>query len=222
MAAAVHVPLWIDLAAVAVGAMQGGAFAARSHERNEFDLLGVAVFALAIGLGGGILRDVLLDVVPAALRDDRYLVTALLAGLAGMLAADHIPRLGLAWEALDAVVVGLFVVVGCLKASQSADVTAGATILLGAITGVGGSVLRDLLAQQPVALVQRTTPYALVAILGAAMFVALDEAGARSAVCGAACLAVVFVVRLVAVARGWRSPAPRVASSRAVNSRAGR
>jgi uncharacterized membrane protein YeiH len=215
MGTAVHVPLWIDLVAVAVGAMQGGAFATRAHERNEFDVLGVAVFALAIGLGGGILRDVLLDVVPAALRDDRYLVTALVAGLAGMLAADHIPRLGLVWEALDAVVVGLFVVVGCLKATQAAEVTAGATILLGAITGVGGSVLRDLLAQQPVQLVQRTTPYALVAILGAATFVALDEAGARSAVCGAACLAVVFVVRLVAVARGWRSPAPRVASSRA-------
>lgn len=216
MATGVHVPLWIDLAAVAVGAAQGGAFAVRANdERNQFDVLGVAVFALAIGLGGGIVRDVLLNVVPAALRDDRYLVVALVAGAAGMLAAEMIPRLGWWWEALDAVVVGLFVVVGCLKASQDADVTAGATILLGAVTGVGGSVLRDLLAQRPVQLVQRTTPYALVALIGAAAFVALDEAGARSALSGGACLVVVFVVRMLALARGWQSPGPRPISPRA-------
>jgi uncharacterized membrane protein YeiH len=214
--AAVHVPLWVDLAAVGVGAMQGGAFATRAGDRrNEFDVLGVAVFALAIGLGGGIVRDLLLGVVPASLQDDRYLVVALVAGALGMLAAEQIPRLGWWWEALDAAVVGLFVVVGCLKASQVGDVSVGATVLLGAITGVGGSVLRDVLAQRPVALVQRTTPYALVAILGAAAFVVLDQAGARRAVCGAACLLLVFLVRMLALARGWESPAPRAASSRA-------
>jgi uncharacterized membrane protein YeiH len=205
---AAHVPLWIDLAAVAVGAMQGGAFATVARdERNDFDVLGVAVFAIVVGLGGGIVRDVLLGQAPAALQDDRYLGVALAAGLVGMLASEAIPRLGVAWDALDAAVVGLFVVVGALKA-QDTDVTAGATILLGTVTGVGGSVLRDLLAQQPVHLVQRSTPYALVAILGAATFVVLEQLGASDTLSSAACLVVVFVVRMLALARGWRSPAP--------------
>jgi uncharacterized membrane protein YeiH len=205
---AAHVPLWIDLAAVAVGGMQGGAFATLARdERNDFDVLGVAVFAIVIGLGGGIVRDVLLGTPPAALQDDRYLAVALAAGVLGMLVADVVPRLGWAWDALDAAVVGLFVVVGALKA-QDTEVTAGATILLATITGVGGSVIRDVLAQRPVQLVQRSTPYALVAILGAATFVALEHVGARDVTASVCCLAVVFVVRMVALARDWRSPAP--------------
>jgi uncharacterized membrane protein YeiH len=212
-ATAAHVPLWIDLAAVAVGGMQGGAFPTMARdERNDFDVLGVAVFALVVGLGGGIVRDVLLGQVPAALRDDTYLAVALVAGLVGMLVSEAIPRLGVAWDALDAAVVGLFVVVGALK-TQDAGLSRGAIVLLGAITGVGGSVLRDILAQQPVHLVQRTTPYALVAILGAVTFVALEEAGTSDAVAAGACLAVVFVVRMVALARGWQSPGPVVGSA---------
>jgi uncharacterized membrane protein YeiH len=207
---AAHVPLWIDLAAVAVGGMQGGAFPTTARdERNDFDLLGVAVFAIVVGLGGGIVRDVLLNQVPAALRDDTYMLVALAGGVVGMLAAELIPRLGWAWDALDAAVVGLFVVVGALK-TQSTDLGAGATILLGAMTGVGGSVLRDVLAQQPVHLVQRSTPYALVAILGAVTFVLLEKAGASDVTSSIACLVVVFVVRMIALHRGWQSPAPLV------------
>jgi uncharacterized membrane protein YeiH len=212
-ASAAHVPLWIDLSAVAVGGMQGGAFPTLARdERNDFDLLGVAVFALVVGLGGGIVRDVLLGQVPAALRDDTYLVVALGAGLVGMLASEAIPRLGGAWDALDAAVVGLFVVVGALK-TQDAGLSTGAVVLLGAITGVGGSVVRDVLAQQPVHLVQRSTPYALVAILGAATFVVLEKLGAGNATSSVACLVVVFVVRMVALHRGWQSPAPVVGSA---------
>jgi uncharacterized membrane protein YeiH len=205
---AAHVPLWLDLAAVAVGGMQGGAFATLAKdERNDFDLLGVAVFALVVGLGGGIVRDVLLGQVPAALQDDRYLGIALGAGLVGMLLGEAIGRVGRPVEALDAAVVGLFVVVGALK-TQDAGLTSGATILLGTVTGVGGAVLRDLLAQQPVHLVQRSTPYALVAILGATTFVVLEQLGLSDAASSVACLVVVFVVRMLALARGWQSPGP--------------
>lgn len=203
-----QVPLWIDLAAVAFGGMQGGVFGTAGHdERNDFDLLGVAVFAIVMGLGGGVIRDVLLGQVPAALRDDTYLVVGVLAGFAGMLLAEVAGRLRWTFDALDAVVVGLFVVVGALK-TQDAGLQGGAIIVLGATTGIGGGVLRDLLAQRPVLLVQRSTPYALVALLGAAAFVALDTAGAPWQVAAGACLAVVFAVRMLALARGWRSPAP--------------
>jgi uncharacterized membrane protein YeiH len=213
-ASAAYVPLWVDLAAVAVGGMQGGAFAALARdERNDFDLLGVAVFALAVGLGGGIVRDVLLGQVPAALRHDAYLGVALAAGLAGMLISGMTSRLGPAWDALDAAVVGLFVVAGALK-TQDAGLSSGAAVLLGATTGIGGSVIRDILAQQPVHLVQRSTPYALVALLGAVTVVGLEKLGAGNAVASISCLVVVFVFRMTAVHRGWQSPGPVVAGIR--------
>jgi uncharacterized membrane protein YeiH len=126
-----------------------------------------------------------------------------------MLLGEFITRPRLPLHALDALVVGLFVVVGALK-TQDAGLPGGATILLGTITGVGGGVLRDLVAQQPVALVQRTTPYALVALLGAITFVAVDATGAGSVLAAVGCLAVVSAVRLLALQRGWQSPAPVV------------
>ena len=202
-----QVPLWIDLSAVAFGAMQGGAFGTRASDERNFDILAVAVFALVIGLGGGVVRDVLLNQTPAALREDGYLLVALLAGLAGMLLADVFARFRWTVDTLDAAVVGLFVVVGALK-TRDAGLPGGAIILLGTITGVGGGVIRDLLAQRPVELVQRTTPYALVALLGAVAFVALDTLGAGAVPASLACLTVVVVVRLLALARGWQSPAP--------------
>lgn len=214
MAEPAQVPLWIDLAAVAFGAGQGGVFAATGRdERNDFDILGVAVFALVMGLGGGVIRDVMLNQVPAALRETSYLVVAVLAGFAGMFVAEHVGRLRRSFAALDALVVGLFVIVGALK-TQDAGLPGGAIIVLGATTGIGGGVLRDLLARRPVLLVQRSTPYALVALLGAAAFVAFDTVGASRVTSALACLAVVFAVRMLALARGWRSPAPIVGARR--------
>lgn len=214
MAEPAQIPLWIDLAAVAFGAGQGGAFVALGRdERNDFDILGVAVFALVMGLGGGVIRDVLLNQVPAALRDTTYLLVAIAGGFTGMFVADHVGRFRWTFDALDALVVGLFVIVGALK-THDAGLPGGAVILLGATTGVGGGVLRDLLARRPVLLVQRSTPYAMVALLGAAAFVACDWLGAGRVLAAAACLVVVFAVRLLALVRGWRSPAPIVGARR--------
>jgi len=166
-----------------------------------------------MGLGGGVIRDVMLGQVPAALRDDTYLLVAVAAGFAGMFVADHVGRLRWTFDALDALVVGLFVIVGALK-THDAGLPGGAIIVLGALTGVGGGVLRDLLARRPVLLVQRSTPYALVALAGAAAFVAFDTVGASRFVAAAACLVVVFALRMLALTRGWRSPAPIVGARR--------
>ena len=104
-------------------------------------------------------------------------------------------------------------IVGALKTEQ-AGLPGGAVIVLGATTGVGGGVIRDLLARRPVLLVQRSTPYALVALAGAGAFVALGTVGASEEIASVACLVVVFALRMLALARGWRSPAPIVGARR--------
>ena len=207
MDTAVHIPLWIDLAAVAVGAAQGASFTVAEDDRNEFDILAGIVFAVAVGLGGGLVRDMLLNVRPAALQTDWYLVTAVLAGIAGMVTAHLIHRLRLFVDVLDAAALGLFVVVGVAKAND-AGIGPSAQVLLGTITGVGGGVMRDLLAGRPVQLVQRTVPYALIAVLGSSGFVVVVLLGGSPLAGAIVAFVLVLALRVVAVMIGWRTPPP--------------
>ncbi|WP_068278865.1 trimeric intracellular cation channel family protein [Aldersonia kunmingensis] len=207
--ASVQIPLWIDLAAVAVGAIQGASFAAAEDERVEYDVLAGFVFAVVVGLGGGILRDVLLNIVPAALQNGWYLITAVAAGAVGMLLGYVVHRLRTFVDVLDAAALGLFVVVGVVKAHDF-GLGSSAAVLLGTITGVGGGMLRDLLAARPVQVVQRTAPYAVVALAGASLFELLTALGVSVPASATATFVFVLTARIVALATGWRTPPPPV------------
>lgn len=109
------IPLWLDLTAVAIGAIQGAMFAGRFTDRR-FDLLGIAFIGITVGLGGGLLRDILLDGVPAALQSNWYLPVSAAAALLGMLLQSLFNRLGPLIITLDAVTIGLFGALGTSKA----------------------------------------------------------------------------------------------------------
>ncbi|MCX5044940.1 TRIC cation channel family protein [Aldersonia sp. NBC_00410] len=212
--ASVQIPLWIDLAAVGVGAVQGASFAAVEDERVEYDVLAGFVFAIVVGLGGGILRDVLLNIVPAALANGWYLITAVIAAVAGMVLAYVVHRQQLLVNVLDAAALGLFVVVGVVKA-HDADLGVSAGILLGTITGVGGGMLRDLLAARPVEVIQRTAPYAVIALAGAATFELLTAVGVSVPASASVTFVVILVARIVSLFTDWRTPPPPVWRQRA-------
>ena len=210
---AVRIPLWIDLAAVAVGALQGASVATAKDERNEYDFLAGITFALVVGLGGGILRDVLLNLVPAALQNDWYVITAAVAGVVGMALGNLIGRVQLLVDILDSAALALFVLVGVLKAND-AGLGPAAAVLLGTITGVGGGVIRDLMAARPVQVLQRTVPYAIVAIVGASVFELLTRVGLAVVASAAAAFVVMMALRIVAILTGWRTPPPPVVGRR--------
>jgi uncharacterized membrane protein YeiH len=91
-AALVHplqVPLWIDLTAVVVGALAGAGIAAR----ERFDLIGALLLAVVMGLGGGIVRDLLLGLRPVAVTSRYYLPTAA-AAVAGFVFTSLLRRWG--------------------------------------------------------------------------------------------------------------------------------
>ncbi|MFZ8302560.1 TRIC cation channel family protein, partial [Staphylococcus aureus] len=79
------IPLWADLTAVALGGVQGALFAAGFQGQRRLDLLGVAIIGILLGMGGGLIRDLLLGVTPATLQNNWYLLTAIGASLVGML-----------------------------------------------------------------------------------------------------------------------------------------
>lgn len=200
-------PLWMDLLAVAIGSVQGAAFAAQFRDRR-LDLLGVAVVGIATGFGGGMLRDILLGQVPLALKSNWYLPVAIVSALLGMLLQRIVHRLGVTINVLDAVMLGMFGALGTTKA-LALGLPIVPAIFVGAVAAVGGGILRDLLLGLPIAIMQVGSLYAVAAIVGATTLAVLDALGVDVLIAGIVCVVVTFGVRVLAVAFHWTLPEQR-------------
>ncbi|MDM4761839.1 TRIC cation channel family protein [Galbitalea sp. SE-J8] len=201
------IPLWADLLAVGIGALQGALFSAGFRDRR-LDWLGVAIIGIATGFGGGILRDVLLAELPAALESTWYLPVAIGAALLGMLLERLFRRLGVLITVLDAITIGLFGAIGTTKA-LALGLPPAPAIFVGALSAVGGSILRDLLLTMPIALMQVGSLYAIAAVAGSSVLVVLVSIGVNVSIAAAVCVAVTFGVRVLAVLFRWSLPEQR-------------
>ncbi|MGA1333199.1 MAG: trimeric intracellular cation channel family protein [Ilumatobacteraceae bacterium] len=175
----------------------------------EMDWLGAVVLAAVAAIGGGTVRDVLLGETPVFWVEDEWpliaaLVTAAVAILALRIRPSADPRRSTLYVASDAVGLGAFVVVGtsvALDAGASYFVAA----VMGVITGVGGGVLRDVLARRtPIVLVGEI--YAVAGLLGAAVQLALREFGAAANLEIWLSLAIIVAVRAIAVRSSLNLP----------------
>ena len=207
MTATFVIPLWADLLAIGIGSVQGALFAAQFRDRR-LDLLGVAIIGIATGFGGGILRDVLLSQVPAALTSNWYLVVATGAALVGMLLERLISRLGPLVTVLDALTIGLFGAIGTTKA-LSAGLPEVPAVFVGVLSAVGGSILRDLLLNRPIALMHVGSLYAVAAVVGTGSLAIMLDLGVPVFVAATICVALTFGVRVHAVAFNWTLPEQR-------------
>jgi uncharacterized membrane protein YeiH len=186
--------LVLNLAGTFVFGLSGGLAAVRAH----LDLFGVVVLSAVVGLAGGIIRDLLIGMPPATFRDWRYLAAAAAAGLVCFVAGRALERAERSIMVFDALGLGLFCVTGATKALQFGLGPVQA-ILLGAITGVGGGMLRDVLMRQ-IPTVLREGLYAIPALLGATVLVIAQHAGSRNPVFPVLGALVCIAVRL----SGWR------------------
>lgn len=198
------IPLWADLLAVGIGATQGALFAAQFRDRR-LDLLGVAIIGIATGFGGGILRDVLLAEVPAALTSNWYLVVATGAALIGMLLERLISRMGPLVNVLDALTIGLFGAIGTTKA-LALGLPEVPAIFVGVLSAVGGSILRDLLLNRPIALMHVGSLYAIAAFAGTTGLVIMLELSVPVFIAATICVAITAGVRVLAVLFNWSLP----------------
>lgn len=195
--------LVLNLAGTFVFGLSGGLAAVR----DRLDLFGVIVVATAVGLAGGIMRDLLIGVPPTTFRDWRYLAVAGGAGLVTFLASATIGRFGRSINVLDAAGLSLFCVTGAATALQHRLGPVEA-IILGAVTGIGGGMLRDILLRRvPVVLLEGL--YAVPALCGAAVVVVAVEAGTHGLAFPIIGAAVCFLIRLVGVRWDVRLPSAR-------------
>jgi uncharacterized membrane protein YeiH len=202
------IPLWADLLAVGIGSLQGALFAAQFRDKR-LDWLGVAIIGIATGLGGGLLRDLLLNVPLAPLQHNWYLIVATAAALVGMLLERLFHRLRRVITVLDALTIGLFGAIGTTKA-LSLDLPPVPAVFVGVLSAVGGSILRDLLLTIPIAIMQVGSLYAIAAFVGAGTLVILYSVlGVPVLVAAIVGVAVTFGVRVLAVLFKWSLPEQR-------------
>jgi uncharacterized membrane protein YeiH len=205
------IPLWIDLSAVAIGAIQGAMFAGRFTDRR-FDLLGVALIGIVVGLGGGLLRDILLGGIPAALQSNWYLPVATGFALLGMLLQRLFNRLGALIIALDAVTIGLFAAIGTTKA-LSYGLPEIPALFVGVVTAVGGSIMRDVMLNVPIAVMHVGSLYAVAAAVGSGLLVVLFLFNVQITVAAVVCVVVTTIIRVLAAKFGWTLPQQRALGS---------
>ncbi|GAA4810905.1 TRIC cation channel family protein [Tomitella cavernea] len=186
------------------------AFAASGASIGVFkrlDLFGVCVVGVTTGIGGGITRDVLLGVhPPTALVQWPDFVVALAFSLGVFLLHPLLGHVQTAVLWLDALGMGVFATTGAATALRH-DAEWWAAILIGAITAIGGGVLRDVLVNEMPLLLHRDL-YATPALVGATIVVGF-ELGSVPYPWGLVTGTVIAtVLRLAALARGWNLPSP--------------
>ncbi|HET9004762.1 MAG TPA: trimeric intracellular cation channel family protein [Gemmatimonadaceae bacterium] len=185
----------LDLIGVAVFAISG----ALAAGRRRLDLIGVVVLAAVTAIGGGTIRDVLLDRRPIFwLTDPSYLTVIVLSAVATLLYTRwaRVP-----WQTLDiadALGLALFSVAGA-QIAERAGLPAGACVLLGAVTGAAGGVIRDVLTAQIPMVLQRGSLYATAALAGTTLYVVLVRIGIEQRPAVIAGMILVAVLRLAAI-----------------------
>ncbi|WP_241981874.1 trimeric intracellular cation channel family protein [Cryobacterium ruanii] len=192
---------FVDLAGVLANAILGGV-AARTA---RLDIVGFVVLAIMSGLGGGMIRDTLLQQgSPAALLDPAYLIIAILGGVIAFFVTFNGRWTRRVLLLLDAFAVGCWAAVGVQKALD-AGLGWLPAILLGMITAVGGGMVRDIMLLKVPTIFGGNTLYATSALLASIEMVILSQLGFVAVGTGVAILSGA-ALSLLAKRYGWVLP----------------
>ena len=191
----------LDLFGVAVFAVSGSLAAGR----KRMDVFGVIVLGLVTALGGGTLRDTLLDAGPVFWVDDPvYLFAAIISSL---LTFVTVRVAAIPWRGLllsDALGLAVFMAIGTSK-TLSITNSASVSVIMGVMTGVAGGMVRDVLSAE-VPLILRREIYATAALCGAIIYVLLSRLGLPDIACLVLAAVTTLVIRVAAIHWGFSLP----------------
>ncbi|UPO77052.1 MULTISPECIES: trimeric intracellular cation channel family protein [Arthrobacter] len=194
--------LIVDLAGTFFFAVSGSLLAAR----RNFDVVGSLLLGSLAGLGGGVLRDVIIGRgVPQAFADPVYLLPPVLAVLLVYVHPLGVLRFRRTLLTFDAAGLALFCVSGTITALDSGMHPATSAVL-GAMTAVGGGLLRDVVANEIPQLFNPRGVYAVPAMFGAGLVSLLSVADIYNPFIGLGVMLLVFSLRMLSLRYGWRIP----------------
>lgn len=190
----------LDLLGIIAFAASGALMAGK----HNMDLFGGLVLAFVTGIGGGTLRDVILNVPVFWLSQPHYLWACLAGFLLVVIALyrwHEAPRATINF--MDAIGLAVFSVLGAQKTLELGNNEAVA-IIMGMLTGCGGGMIRDVLANKVPTILSRKRLYATASLGGGLVFVLLAPWSQMTAMILG--FAVVLAIRLGALFRNWRLP----------------
>jgi uncharacterized membrane protein YeiH len=192
----------VQLLATAVFASSGAIAAGR----KRMDVIGVVVIAIVTAIGGGTIRDVLLDRYPVFwIADPSYLVVPVIAaGLTLLYVAFRRPPDN-ALAIADALGLAMTAILGAQIAEEK-GVGGVVVVLMGAITGVAGGAIRDVLSAEVPLILRKSELYASAAIAGLVLYLALRWLGVPRIASGAAGMATIAALRIAAIVFGLKLP----------------
>ncbi len=185
----------LDLAGIGVFAVSG----ALAAGRKRLDLLGVFVLAAVTAIGGGTIRDLLLDRHPLVWLTDATYLGVIVVAVAITFAYVRWRRPPLASLLVaDALGLALFSVAGA-QIAENAGLPAVAVVVLGTVTGVGGGVIRDVLSAEIPFVLRRGNLYASTVIVGVVAYLILESVGVARQTASLTGMALIAAVRLAAI-----------------------
>jgi uncharacterized membrane protein YeiH len=159
---------WVDLTGVLANAVLGGVIARSAR----LDPIGFAILAILSGLGGGLIRDILLQHgPPIALTDSAYIITALVGAAIAFLMRVEGRVWNRLWPVIDAIALGAWAAAGAQK-TLAVGLGWLAALLLGAVTAVGGGFVRDVVLRRVPGILGGNTLYATCALVASGVMVA--------------------------------------------------
>lgn len=169
----------------------------RLASAKRFDWFGAYVVGFVVAIGGGTIRDLLLDVTPGWMTNPIYLICTGLALLWVILFGKYLIHLNNTFFIFDSIGLALFTVVGVGK-SIALGYPFWVAIIMGSITGAAGGVIRDVLINE-IPLIFRKEIYAMACVVGGTVYWFCDFIGLESFLCQTIGGASVFIVRILAV-----------------------
>ncbi|WEV52325.1 TRIC cation channel family protein [Bifidobacterium sp. ESL0704] len=181
--------------------------------KKRYDFIAILMTVWLTGLGGGIIRDVLLGIFPpVGVSDKGLVITSLVTGVAVAVIYPEVDRLKWTMVALDALALGLYAVNGTQKALiyHTSGMTA---VFMGLITAIGGGLIRDMLLNVVPAVIRDSHWYAVPALIGSILTVFVTRAyqGGHisftfEVVGDIVIVAFIVVLRVLSVRFDWKVP----------------
>jgi uncharacterized membrane protein YeiH len=205
-----HLMLAVDIAAAVVFAVSGALVASR----KGLDIVGFMWLAVLTGVGGGTIRDLLLDVPVFWMVDPVHIVACLVTAVAVHFTAHLVESRYKLLLWFDALGLALVTVAGTAKGLDSGT-GALVAIAMGVVTGSVGGILRDLIGHEPSVILRREI-YVSASGLGACTYVLLAALTHSELLAGSAAVVVTFAVRGLAIRYNWSLPAYRPRAGRSL------
>jgi uncharacterized membrane protein YeiH len=173
--------------------------------RQNMDVMSFVIIGVVTAIGGGTIRDVMLDAPVFWLQDPTFLFVASGAAVATFFFEQRFRSTYSGLLYLDAVATAVFAVLAAEKTLRL-GFGPGVAVVMGVITGIGGGIIRDLLTGQPTIIMRREL-YMTPLLVGCALYVAVrDTVPLEHAYVSLMAIVVIALVRLGAIRWGWAFP----------------